>query len=104
MKTIEMKIIFLFNARETVTSSLLTWITMVMVKSTLKISHSASEIFSPPGLGEVKKSWFCDLVKPRLAGSLQLGLLPVQNESNIDENPKSSNYDQGLIILVVEFI
>ena len=60
-------------------------------KSTLKISHSASEIFSPPGLGEVKKnqkSWFCDLVKPRLAGSLQLGLLPVQNESNIDENPK----------------
>lgn len=34
----------IFNPRGTVTSFLLTWITMGMGKSTLKISHSVSEI------------------------------------------------------------
>ena len=32
-----------------------------------------------------------------LAGSLQLGLLPVQNESNIEENPKIKSMEVNIV-------
>ena len=74
-------------------------------KSTLKISHSASEISSHQALDEVSFRLFfyhcfkldTTLSNTLLAGSLQLGLLPVQNESNIEENPKIKSMEVKIV-------
>ena len=58
--------------------------------------------FLTPGSRRGKNIPCLDFVNlANLAGSLQLGLLPVQNESNIEENPKIKSMEVNKNLILV---